>query len=959
MDTATFLNKVLAKTGNYVLTIAKPKKVYYNRMYDSFDKLLRAIEQLDRTDQTVYYAVGTFENNVVWDSDKQKDVVQRKQDQAAWFKTLAVDIDVGGDKHKYQDIKDAARAVLVACTNLGLPEPMLVRSGNGLHVYWPFTLEIRAIDWERLSMMLANALTSQGVDFDTTKIHDRSMVLRPVGTNHKKNPDEWKEVKCVQEGAVSDPRDLVHLLSGFKEGVAPRGTPRRSAISDAILNSNDNSTPVILDSLKGCKQIDVLRATAGREDINGEPVLEPLWRASLGIAKYCDDPKTAIIKLASGHPDFLIEDNLRKLESWRGTGPTTCAYFEQVSPKACEGCKHKGKITSPAQLSQGAPDVVVGGQSIPFPKGYSHKNGWIVYRGKDDEEDIPVSPYLIVPKAQYTDVERNGTTVKLEIHYPVEGPVEVEIDHTALATDGKDFNNFLYGKQLWLPDGQTKRVRNYIVSYLKELKASMQTSFMYEHYGWQRDGSFLTNDGLIGGKGNEDVHYIKLAAQLRDKMGQEGDFNKWIQGTQLFDHPDLKYHGFVFLLGLSGPLMVGSGVPALFVNMYSPDSGSGKTLTGSYALSAWGNPEKLFLTVRDTEAAIYKRLGTMSSTGAYIDEITMIELDRLRSLAYALSEGREKIRGTRSMKELQDPATWNMPVLASSNQDLYSLLDMRMTSEAEKMRILQFQLDRVPMFNKGGANIGYKIMHMLKHNYGHAGPHIAKSVMANGGIPWVKDTFAKHLESFSDTYGLEFRGPERFIQAGFVCVDIIGKLAEKEGIIKFDYRRQIENAVQYYSTLRNDMDKTQLSSVDTINQYLLEHSDQIVLFRDYRDNNPRQIVLEPVPKSAVARLETAVDDKGTFVGGNIILNRVEFRTWCRKNGIDSKHLVGRLNKDGVRVYDNERHSLFKGVTGMGGVGQSRCLRIDMASHAQFVENGVESNGMPQSIACAPRLASVK
>jgi hypothetical protein len=76
----------------------------------------------------VYYSVGAFAGHHVVVDGKPK--IQRKQEQARWFKTLAVDLDIGPDK-PYQSQREGFAALNAAIQAIGLPAPMVVKSGNG------------------------------------------------------------------------------------------------------------------------------------------------------------------------------------------------------------------------------------------------------------------------------------------------------------------------------------------------------------------------------------------------------------------------------------------------------------------------------------------------------------------------------------------------------------------------------------------------------------------------------------------------------------------------------------------------------------------------------------------------------------------------------------------------------------------------------------------------------------
>jgi hypothetical protein len=946
METRSFLDKILASEDYYTIWI-KGDKITRNMSAETLDELVEKIQRIDATTNTVYHAIGKHNE---WES--------HKKETATKFKCLCTDIDVDPNNNKkYPSQRDALAAVLTAFNKLQLPTPMLISSGYGWHVYLPLTRPIDKDEWVKLSKAFAASLLSAGVKIDTSKAFDPSMVLRPVGTHNKKNPQDWQLVECRQDADPIEPETLYPLLGvgGDKIKNLALSLPKQSQVSDALSGPEPEQAinPVPFAELRLCPQV------AALEEAHGADTLEPLWRASLGIAKYCDDPQAAVEALAGGYPGFSMEENLRKMEQWHA-GPPTCSYLENLNPEPCASCKFKGKVKSPVvlgtEIGKNLTDPRLA--EIHFPKGYSWNGRALVYQTPGMDNPETVCNYLIYVVDQFADTERTSTTIKLAVKYPQEGWVELVTPHTTLSLDGREFNDFIYANQIWLQYGQPKRLRAYLVSYLSELKSQKASNHIYDSYGWQENGKFLVGDTLIGATGHEVIQYSKLAQQFNEKLQPKGSLQAWIEATSLFGLPELTHHGFVFLVGLSGPLTLASGVPGILINMYSPHSGSGKSLTGLFALSAWGDPERLFLTTRDTDTAIYRTLGTLQNLCAYIDEITMIDLDRLRGMLSSFSQGKERDRGTQGMKELLLGVTWNMPILSSSNQCLYTLLAQRLSSQGDMARILQMPFHREEIFNKGGANLGYKTARVLQNNYGLAGTKLVDEIMRRGGLQWAKEEFHNTLEVFSSKYNIEFTGPERFIQAGFVLADITGRLCTDIGLINFDATAAIQRAADEYKGHKIKEDKSTLEGPEIINQFLLEHASDIVFNLD-KKHEGRAIIREPVPRAAVARYEVIVGKDDNFVGGNLIINRAAIRRWCRDNGLEYTHLLAQLTEYGVRHDDTEKLSLYRGVPGMGGVGQSRALKIDLISHPTFLENGRQVVGQAPNVTAEEIVREVK
>lgn len=934
MGIADFFNKVLPplnNDNNYVLLSAKGgTDIIWNSAYYSIEELVAAVNRIDQTPTTVYFAVGTFADNLGTHPDTGKPKVFRKQSMASTFKTLACDIDVGS-KYVYQTKKEAAKALLGACSAFQLPLPMLVSSGNGIHAYWPFQETLGAQHWLKLSLALRAALQSQQVAIDPGKIHDLSMVLRPPGSHHKKDPDNWREVKVVRDAPAVSCMDLAKVLAPFKQAAAQtvQQAPKRQSSVASALTVN----PVDLDAVRaGCAQVDALLASGGETGSDGTPVKEPLWRASLGLAKYTTTPEQSVERLCSKHPDYDLQENLDKMDRWSG-GPPTCATFAALQPTACAACPFNGVVKSPVSIPTASlPKPVqtpAGVVTVQMPKRYSAKNGAIYYTPPDGSDPVLISPYEMYIVSRVADQEENRQSAKILIHLPLTGPRIVEIDVSVIAQGGAELTKAMALKQVYIT-ADPRPLRAYLMTYLKELQKAAPMEHYFKSFGWQSDGKFVLGDKLVEhSKVSDSEHYEGPVKDYVPEMRQKGSLETWSKLTQLFAQPGAEYHGLVFLMMAGSPLMIGSGLASVLVNSYSRESGTGKTITARLGLSVFGRPSKLIRTVNDTDNALYKHFGTMNSLGAYIDEITTMDVDRLRALVFTLQEGRERDRVKQSADGFREKATWDMPVFSSSNRDLYDLLSARMSSEAERLRVLQFPLKRLACFEQS-TDIGYKISRALEHNYGVAGPEIIAEIQRLGG---PHEVFNRHYKAFTKKYNCTFNGPERFYQTMFVVADAIGDIMFRLGLIRFNYRETIRIALNYIVDLRKTgMGHDDIVGVDLLSQFLNEHADKILHYRErHVRGDIRKSALDPLPRVAIARTDMVVDDKGTLHHAWLAVNTAALKQWLVKVGGDYQSLIDGLRADGVSFNRVKRIVLWKGVPGAGSSGQTRCLFIDMLS----------------------------
>ena len=953
MKTIEFFELVLPEKGVYVLFTQKPNGVGWNENHNSLNELAEAAAGYDKSDATVYYALATFSNNVEADESGRLRA-KRKAIYADQFKTLAVDIDIGG---KYATAKEAAQDLLASCDKLGLPRPLLVRSGKGVHAYWPMSQAISAKHWEVMARMLRAALASLEVDFDTSKIHDPAMVLRPVGTRHKKDPENWLEVKAGPAVEPTDPRELAKILMPFKGIIpTPARKPKRSSVMDAFFEGD--RTPIVVDSLGGCAQIKALLDSQGAKDANGDLPQEPMWRASLGIAKFSDDVEDSIIALAGGHPEFDLEDSKRKLAGWQGTGPTTCQKFDELCPNVCPSCPHYGKFKSPAVLSKGSEVIVAPptlgeiapAKQIKLPDGYSVKFGKIVYRGPDDEDDKLVAPFEIWVEGRSANLDQTRALCHTAVKNP-DGTVErFDIDMREVAAGaGARLKEALAEKDVYIRSNP-RDIQVYLMTYLQEIKAVAERGLFFEHFGWQSDDSFLSGCGVHKLDDDEEVtieavQYLNGAAkEYQEYLEPTGEVQPWINATKLFAHPDLTYHGGYFLMMLGAPLMAGSNIAGVFVNAYSPHSGSGKTLTARFGLSAWGKPSKLMRNVNDTDNALYKSLGVTSSFGGYIDEYTIVDPERGRRQIFTLQDGRERTRLGRDADSFREQATWNMPVFASSNRNIHDMLQTHLSAEAEQMRVLQLPFPRTSVFDDN-KNLGYELTSMLETNYGIVGPMLVTEIIKRGGAKKVYDAAYK---TFSDKYDFEFKGPERFLAAAVICGAAIGEIASDLGLIKFDYKQAMHNVLDAVRQHRDTVADSVYDAFDIIFQYMNDNAGDIVHYRETYDAVKGEangmVVGDPTRiKDASARVEITYDDQKNPVDGKVFLNRKQLNKFCREHGAELSSVMSQLKDMGVKLVTG-RKRMFKNIAGLAGTGGVRTIELDISSHARLIDAASDSAG---------------
>lgn len=943
--------------------------MFWNR--GSFTDLDDAVAHIARwdaePDTTVYYTVGAMANHAYTD-DKGRAKWHRRQENATWFKTLALDLDIGEDK-PYKTQKEGWDAMSAALKAIGMPGPMVVSSGRGIHLYWPLTEKIGRDHWVKASTALRMALEEHNVVIDTSKIHDPSMVLRPVGTNHKKQTP-WKPVECKRDCPDYEPVALFGVLKPWFGKIPKTSAPARkagkgkSSIMAAVLNSND----VIIDAVaERCAQVGALVASGGVVDAAGRNVEEPLWRASLGLAKHAVDVQEAVIKLAGKHPDFDLDANMAKIEGWHGTGPTTCAKFEQLCAKGCEGCPHRGKITSPAQLSVVTETVVEtpAGEEVVFtmPKGYVLNNGQVHREVKAEvkttdangnevaqevvELDM-VSAYEMHITGVYYDEKSSKSAFKLMIKYPMEGWKEKSHDMAVIATAGKEFNTFLLDRQVYVKNiGQQEKLRGYLMDYLTMVQQQAPTGQDFTAFGWQPDGSFLCGPTIIGSPtGTKDVRLRDSAARYETLIGPMGSRDEWVRGMAMLDQPGTGTIRAAVLLSTIGLLGPASGNAQLVVSIYSPETTTGKTLSLIAANSLLGRPRELMLNRKDTANALYKIRGVHNHLAACIDEITSMEDKEYCDLVYDLSQGVERTRMTKDGK-IREPERWGGATLVSTNISSHQKFgDAQAGDEPLRVRCFEIpQHDRTFVTAKEGQtrSDAYVFFDLMVKNNGWAMPELVEAVIALGGAQAVWD---RAEAAFDNAFGFAFLPQERFYRTGVISAWAIGTIGKKLGLFPFDVKDTIRYMLDIVEGSREKADSMRVDVFDIIGQFLAEHNDQIVECREKYGSGAEQVVM-PAPERAVARVKVVYDDKNPVMPGSYIaINAERGRVWL-KNKRDAWDRIEReLEAEGALLRRRERITMYKGCP-KHAPGQAQAVMINLA-HPRFADTLMGGSARPQS-----------
>jgi hypothetical protein len=189
-----FLEWILPNQGHLCGVLAKGG--FRHHFFQTTAELSAFLLAEDALGNTVYFACSSYNGRT-----------SRKAANVLGAKSLWLDIDVGKGK-PYDSAAAAAEAVIQFRRSTGLPNPVFVGSGYGIHVYWPLDRILRPKEWRQLALSLKRKCEQFGLHADASRTSDLASILRPPGTHNRKDPNA---PRLVEVGPLQGPYDADDL----------------------------------------------------------------------------------------------------------------------------------------------------------------------------------------------------------------------------------------------------------------------------------------------------------------------------------------------------------------------------------------------------------------------------------------------------------------------------------------------------------------------------------------------------------------------------------------------------------------------------------------------------------------------------------------------------------------------------------------------------------------------------
>jgi hypothetical protein len=906
---ADFLKHVLPNDGWHAAFILETKKHFWSR---GIEPLAEFIARSDADGLTVYHACASFAEK------------SRKAEHALCAQSLWCDVDAGPGK-PYATPQEAAVAAYEFCDRLGLPVPTLVGSGSGLHLYWPLVQALEPEVWVRYGKALRSLSQASGFHADPVRTADIASVLRTPGTtNRKRNP-----AVLVEAGPLTGPYEI----ESFKElesvnvrndvpGTTGRGSAQAPRIAGGLSSTYESQPRYLRHISERCGQVGRFRDELGK-------ISEPLWHACLGVGAFCEDGRELGHAWSKGDDRYNEAQTEEKLTRTGKFGPTTCERFHAIEPKICEACPHWGKIKSPIVLSKEVETIKVSVSATDMAAaksdrldgfGYA-KDGKLVALSATNMGPVetPVADFRLELVSVHNEEIGQESNLTYAQVLPHEGLRRFSLPARSVFGHGAGAEFAAKGALVYDHPEFTR----YNKGMIRMLRDAGQDTVQYEQFGWKNDETaFLYGLDLYTAKG---VERVSGNAELQTRCREEwvgpckrGSLDGWKSTVNALFVAGCEPQSICLLASFAAPLMrlATSEEGGAVLHLYTFESGTGKTTGINGAASVWGRKEGLSLTNEDTQVAKALTLAALGNLPVMHDELSVRDPKAIRDAVMEFSNGRSRMRGTRTGQIRHTAGTWQTIMISASNISLVDVLSSRDTIDAPAARVIELPF-KIPANLK--QQYGDKLNRALRANSGWAGDAYLRWLVPN--IGWAKEA----MEKISEDLWAETKWPRaaRFWIRTIAGILVAGKIVEDLELVDFSVERLRDWMVKNVSWDISDVVGDDWA-LGALNRFIREHVNNCLVMPDAFHAG-----LHPTSKARPQALP-----KGELVmRSEIITNKLyiacsTLRSWMVEQNLSYRDMVAKLHEREVITNRRQYLTLSAGADLPGG--QEWCVAVDLA-----------------------------
>ena len=912
MDALDFLKAALGDSGLYCVFTPKPflregsSRRAMNFFCETREELVDLANEINKS-ADVFFAVSTYKTDE-----------NRKGENTNDIRLFYLDIDVDHGQVRYDSKQEAVQDLRRFCKEVGLPKPVLVDSGGGIHVYWILEEPIPTNQWAEVASKFKQALLEHDIKADPQVTGGIERVMRmPYTTNFRSN----KQAKIISPTVnLVSFEDFSSKFGGFDapvELVSRTYTEEESELVNKLKGNLTGSFDIIkakTERGEGCAQLDYIMTQQ-------EEISEPLWRAGLSIVKFCDNADELMHQMSENYPDYDPQETKKKLFGIKA--PYRCALFEQENPNGCDGCPNKGKIKTPWSLgmrvaeaseednfyedTEDEDDPV---KTIPtYPKPYFRgANGGVYIRSQTLVDDEPEERLVYANDIFVTHRIRDydlGECIILKLILPKDGPIEFQMPLTSV-TSREKFREEMSKQGVVL--FKMEPLMQYIQKWIEELQSRTNADKSRRQFGWtESQKSFVLGADEITRDKVLINHSTPATAKFFPNFKPAGTFEQWRELAACYEgDDDFCVHQLVMGMALGAPLMEFiPQVHACGMHLFTKDSGFGKSSLVDACLSIWGSPE-LRVKGDDTINFLFNRAETYKNIPLVIDESGEMDPKAISRLTLVGTDGKQRGRLTSGGNEERARGeSWNTIILTTANASLVERISLNKASPmAEAQRVLEWPCTNVNFDQKAiedGGERGTKFRSLINNHYGFAGPLMVRWVMQN------PEKVQKMLIRINEVVHKKFQlsVKNRIWRAGLTVGIAGGMIGNELGLWNYPLENLMKAGQMIVSFNKNRVLSITKSAPEIVTEYVNESIRNIHIVnskKDLRKNGLHQHSLENLvktidPYKVVGRYEPDTEMLYLAVG--------PFRKWCVENKLNyteidtelaSQHNAQRKNK---------------------------------------------------------------
>lgn len=930
----------------------KPQQKFAESLEDAYKHIEKFKAQ---TGTDVYFAVGSFEG------------FSRKAVDSIYFKSFFLDLDCGENKD-YPSQQEALTALAQFLLDTKLPEPTVISSGYGVHVYWILSEDIPTKEWLVYSKTLKDLCHEKGLRADPSVTGDAARILRVPGTKNYKR-ESAVDVELLSDIVQCSLEEFVSALGGpkaveqFDLNQVKKGLDDETRHMLGLDNYEFSFEKIAVESLedRGCSHIKY-------SIINSVSLQEPQWVAGLSVAARCVDGPTAIHDFSSDHPNYNREATEEKAArtireaKWAYTCKAFEERFRDINPDGCANCPFRGKIPSPthigkqlriAQPGLDEPSVSDSGPaeggdsgspqeqknevvSSKFPKEYLTLpqflypyirpiSGGVWYEPapehKKDGTVIKKDPVMLL-NHDFIPIKRlyshyDGECLHMRLFLPHDGIREFILPMSTVFASEK-FKDFIAKSGVLVTFSLIDKLRDYLVKWSQYLKQYQKADDMRMAMGWTDEpkyGSFVAGKVEINPSGRFDCPVTPAARNVADKIYESGSYDVWRKSADMLNRPGLEFHALGMLMGMGSPLMPFSNATGLMFS-YCGEKGAGKTAAMHAGLSVFGDPIKQKIVTVDgaTINGLWNRASTLNNLMMGIDETSNADPKKLSDIIYKgamNNQGKIREQSSYNVERKQREGSINLTLLTTNQSNKDKMFMAKGDPGGELRRMLEIDLFRHS--GKMQDSLGHEIFQPFNENFGYAGPMFIEYCYKLG-IPEIDRT----VKTWQTRLQQEFHNDSAytFWNGGVAACMAAGQIGERAGIISLDYERIYQHLLKELHRLHDEYNSAGINYEDMLSEFLSINLNGILAF-----NESDKVSVEPRGKDLVARAEVTE--------GKVWISKSAIKDYLHEKQINVSHFEAELLKKGVMVNNKAKKKMAAGWKSAMGAMNLWCYEIKL------------------------------